>query len=121
MYTVEAIGDYYVATYKIRKEDDFWVVYFPDLGGYYATNEMGKDILQYFKTVPRRILSEYLAELYGELTKEQMQEVYAFIDTLKKIFILERADTLDMGNQDEGSEGPVGMQVTLIDTGGMLP
>ncbi len=86
MYTI----DYYVVPYKIRKEEDFWIVYFPDRGSYYATNEIGKDILRYFEMVPCRDIFEYLVDLYGKLTDKQKQEVKLFIDKLKEDSILER-------------------------------
>lgn len=93
MYTEDITRDYYVEEYKIRKEDDFWIAHFPNSGMYYATNEIGKDILQYFDVNVQKSLFEYLSELYGELTDKQMKEVEEFINKLKETSILERKET----------------------------
>lgn len=92
MYTADIIRDYHVEEYKIRKEDDFWIAHFPNSGMYYATNEIGKDILQYFDVNSQKSLFEYLSELYGELTDKQMKEVEEFINKLKETSILERKE-----------------------------
>lgn len=90
MHTIDVMKGYYVIAYKIRKEEDFWVAYFPDIGRYYATNEIGKDILRYFEIVPQKSLFEYLTELYGELTDIQKQEIEEYVCKLKETSILER-------------------------------
>ena len=90
MHTIDTMKDYYIIEYKIRKEEEFWVAYFRDTGSYYATNEIGKDILRYFEIVPRKNMFEYLAEIYGELANRQKQEVEEFIYKLIDASILER-------------------------------
>ena len=90
MYSVDEFVDYYIIEYKVRKESDFWLVYFHDLGNYYATNEIGKDILQYFTEVSQKTLFQYLVDLYGELNDNQLQEIEQFLFKLKDNSILKR-------------------------------
>ena len=93
MHTANIIQGYFVEKYKIRKEDDFWIAHFPNSGMYYATNEIGKDILQYFNVDSEKTIFQYLSEMYGELTDKQMKEVEEFINKLKETSILERTET----------------------------
>ncbi|MCI8915001.1 MAG: hypothetical protein HFF38_13005 [Lawsonibacter sp.] len=79
-----------IRQYKIRKEDDYFIVYFPELGSYFATNETGVDILSFFYQNKCDNFFAYFTEIYGQLDKDQEYEVFSFIKSLCKLNIIER-------------------------------
>ncbi len=74
-----------IPNYKYRKEDDYYIVFFPELGRYYATNEVGIDILSFFQQDLCNDLFAFLTKSYGELDERQQNEVRSFIHDLNEI------------------------------------
>ena len=71
-----------VTQYKVRRESDYYIVFFPEIGEYYAANEVGVDILKFFFQTDDSDLFSFLATVYEELSDEQKQSVSNYVQKL---------------------------------------
>lgn len=76
--------------HKFRKENEYYIVFFSDLGEYYAANEVGIDILEFFFQTEETELFAYLESLYGQLNETQCQAISNYVQKLCMMNIIEK-------------------------------
>lgn len=81
---------YSISKYKIREENDFFLIFLSEEGEYYTTNTVGKDIICFFSYETQDSLNDYLSTLYGILNGKQKKEIVQYIDKLENLNVLRR-------------------------------
>lgn len=79
-----------ILEHKARKEKDFFIVFFPEIGEYYASNEVGVDIIDFFFQSEKEELFDFLSDYYGNLTATQRDSVLEYVEKLCSINIIEK-------------------------------